>query len=488
MQPARRAQLPRASPRSFELTSPLGSAPPGSVKSGTSEPADAWHGRVATGTLLIWAPPIFAASSALFLIQFYFLKFATDVLLLPPLGVGLLFAAGRVWDAISDPIVGTWSDRTRTRLGRRRPWMLAGIPVLSFSIWMIWSPPDLAPAALAAWSAVALFTFYTGFTMYSVPHSSLGAELTTDHHDRSRVFGVQGASFTLGMLLAFGGLQYVNNAADPREAAAWLGLGAALLLPFVLVIPPLFLRERPDFQGRGALSSFAAMRDVLRSPHARLLLFAQFVQMAGGGVLGIMAPYMIEYVLQRTDLIGPLPAVYVIFNILSIPVWVRAARRFGKRSVWRVAMVGTGLSFGMLMFIGPNDFQLMGVMLVSAGLFGGCGFAVGPSILADVIDADEHATGERKEGAYTAAWGFAIKAGIALVIVVAAVALQVSDFVPNEEQSEGTLRMFRGLTGGLPLVMFLMAAVVFRRFSLDEAEHARIRAALDARATAVESG
>ena len=443
--------------------------------------SEAWRGRVAPRTLLVWALPIFAASSALFLVQFYFLKFATDVLLLPPLGVGLLFAAGRVWDAISDPIVGTWSDRTHTRLGRRRPWMLAGTPVLAVSLWMIWSPPDLGPVALAAWLAASLFVFYTGFTMYSVPHSSFGAELTTDHHDRSRIFGVQGASFTLGMLLAFGGLQYVNNAADSRAAAAQLGLGAALLLPFVLLIPPLFLRERPDFQGRGATSSFAAMRDVMRSPHARLLLFAQFVQMSGSGVLGVMAPYLIEYVLQRTDLIGPLPAIYVIFSILSIPVWVRAARRFGKRDVWRVAMVGTGLSFGMLIFIGPNDFVLMAVILVSAGVFGGCGFAVGPSILADVIDADEHVTGQRKEGAYTAAWGFAIKAGIALVIVVAAVALQLSDFVPNQEQSEGTLWMFRGLAGGMPLVMFLLAAFVFRRFDLNEAEHTKIRAELDAR-------
>jgi len=283
------------------------------------------------------------------------------------------------------------------------------------------------------------------------------------------------------MLLAFGGLQYISNASEPRAAAAHVGVGAALVLPWILLIPPVFLRERPDYQGRGGANPLTAMGDVLRSRHARLLLTAQFVQMAGAGVLGIMAPYMIEYVLRRTDLIGPLPAVYVICNILSIPVWVRAARRFGKRDVWRVAMVGTGLSFGMLMFIGTNDFQWMALMLISAGIFGGCGFAVGPSILADVIDADEHATGQRKEGAYTAAWGFAIKAGIALVIVVAAVALQVSDFVPNEEQSAGTLRMFRGLTGGMPLVLFLFAAFVFRRFDLGEAEHATVRAELDAR-------
>ena len=94
------------------------------------EPVAAPHDRVAIGTLLSYAPPVVALSSPLFMVQFYFLNFATDVLLLAPLGVGLLFAAGRAWDAISDPIVGTWSDRTSTRLGRRRPWMLASIPLL----------------------------------------------------------------------------------------------------------------------------------------------------------------------------------------------------------------------------------------------------------------------------------------------------------------------------------------------------------------------
>ena len=78
-------------------------------------------GRVPLGTVLSYGPPIVGISALLFFVQFFFLKFATDVFLMAPATVGLLFALGRVWDAVSDPIVGTWSDRTRTRLGRRRP-------------------------------------------------------------------------------------------------------------------------------------------------------------------------------------------------------------------------------------------------------------------------------------------------------------------------------------------------------------------------------
>jgi Na+/melibiose symporter-like transporter len=314
-------------------------------------------------TLLAYAPPVVGLSAPLFMVQFYFLNFATDVLLLTPFVVSVLFATGRVWDAISDPIVGTLSDRTQTRLGRRRPWMLAGILPLMMSLLMIWSPPDLTAGMLYAWLTLGLFTFYTAFTMFSVPHSALGAELTTDHHDRNRIFGAQGAAFTLGMMMAFGGMQYVTNASAPREAAGQLVWVAVFVLPFILLIPPTQLRERVEYQGRGAASSMGAMRDVLKNPHARLLLTAQFIQLMGSGVLGIMAPYLMRYVLKRPDLIGVLPALFVLCSISSIPIWVRLSRRFGKRNVWVTGMIGSGLSFGSILLIGEGDYILMGAAL-----------------------------------------------------------------------------------------------------------------------------
>jgi len=441
--------------------------------------------RVPLRTLLTYAPPVAALSAPLFMVQFYFLNFATDVLLLAPLGVGILFAAGRVWDAVSDPIVGTLSDRTHTRLGRRRPWMFAGIPLLMASLLMIWRPPEVSDGLLYAWLTLALFAFYTAFTMFSVPHMALGAELSKDHHDRNRIFGSQAAAFTFGMMLAFGGMQYVTNAAAPRDAAAQLAIVAILVLPWILLIPPTLLRERAEYQGRGAASSLRAMRDVLKNPHARLLLTAQFIQLMGSGVLGIMAPYLMRYVLKRPDLIGVMPAMFVVCSIVSISIWIRLTRRFGKRNCWIAGMIGSGLSFGMILFVGENDFVLMGCVLVSAGFFIGSGMMVGNSMLADVIDWDECETGERKEGAYSAAWGFAIKSATAIVIIVVSAALQFSDFRPNEEQTEGTLLMLRVFNGGIPLVMFLLGAFWFRRFELNESEHAEIRAELDRRAAAV---
>jgi GPH family glycoside/pentoside/hexuronide:cation symporter len=434
--------------------------------------------------LLSYSPSVVGLSGPLFIVQFYFLNFATDVLLLAPLSVGLLFAAGRVWDAVSDPIVGTLSDRTRTSLGRRRPWMLAGIPLLMVSFVMIWSPPEFESFGMYVWTAVALFSFYTSYTMYSVPHSALGAELTTDYHERNLIFGANSAAFTFGMLLAFGGMQYVMNAEDSRLAASRIGFGVAAVLPFILLVPPVRLREKAEYQGRGATSSLGAMRDVLANPHARLLLTVQFCQLAGSGVLGLMAPYLMRYVVKRPDLVGVMPGIFVVFTIFSIPIWVRITRHVGKKNAWIAGLFGSGFSFGMILLVGEGDLVLLGTLLCFAGFFAGCGMMVGNSILADVIDWDELQTGERKEGAYSAAWGFAIKSATAIIIVLVSIALQFSDFEANQAQSEATIWMLRILNGGLPLVMYTIAGFLFMQFGLDEVAHARVRAELDARATA----
>jgi Na+/melibiose symporter-like transporter len=432
--------------------------------------------RVPLRTVLAYGPPILGLSGLLFFIQFFFLKFATDVLLLAPATVGVVFALGRAWDALSDPIAGTLSDRTRSRLGRRRPWMLAAIPILGLGFAMTWAPPKaISGSALYAWIGLALFVFYSGYTAYAIPHTSLGAELTPDHHDRTRIFGVRHASFMFGVALAFAGMQFVENADDSRAAAASVAWVAIPLMAIVLLIPACCVKERPEHSRRGGRRSLSAMADVLRNPHARLLLAVTFVEIAGTSVLGIVAPYMIVYVLKRPDLIGPLPAVFLVSSIVAIPLWVRASKRFGKRNAWIVAMIGLALFFGALFFVGEGEVTLLAALFALAGFAAGCGGAIGFSMLADVIDFDESRSGERKEGAYAAAQGFATKAANTTIILLTGLVLQLSGFVPNADQTPTAKLAISGLLAGVPFSMFLVGAALLSRFRLDSIEHARIR-------------
>ena len=436
--------------------------------------------------LAAFAGPLFGLSTPFFFVLFYYFKFATDVLGIAPLVFGLVFAIGRVWDAISDPLAGLLSDRTRTRFGRRRPWLVAAIPLYAASVLMCWNPPaSLTGAPLIAWVSVALFLFFTAFTMYGVPHQALGAELSEDHHERSRIFGARHISFTIGMMGAFGFMHVASNADDVRDAVSNLALLTVIAASLILLIPPLFVPERAGYMGRGGASPTQTLRDVTRNPHARLLIAVWFIESMGIGILGILSPYQIEYVLMRKDLTAVLPAAFVGMLVLSVPIWVWISRKIGKRDAWRAAMVIGGVGFGSTFFAGQGDVALMAVTLVVAGFAFGCGGAVGPSILADVIDYDEYETGERKEGAYSSAQGLALKLANAAIIVLAGVVLEFSGFEPNVEQTEGTKLILRAVYGGLPFTMLLLAAFVFRKFSLSADEHARIRARLDERAASV---
>lgn len=455
---------------------PLSSGPDLSAPNGADP-----DGKAGLAATLAYAPPAVGWASGLMLVQFFFMKYGTDVLLLSPVAVGLIFFFGRVWDALSDPVVGMLSDRTRTRLGRRRPWMLGALPVLCLAVVAVFSPPELSPRMLLVWVTVATFVYYTAHTAYQIPHQSLGAELSKDHLERNRIFGILSIALTGGMLVAFAGMQYVTNHAVPREAAARLGLGLAGCMFVILLIPPLLLRERAEYQGRGSRRGLGAMKDLAANPNARSLLTAHFVQMMGAATLGILAPYYYQYVLGRPDLIAVMPAIFVFSSIGAIPVWIRLSARFGKAPMWRVALIGAALAFGAVGLVPPGGVIYVGVLMMVTGFFIGCGTMVGPSLLADVIDADEFDTGERKEGVYSAAWGFVIKSSNAVVVLLTGIALQLSAFEPNQDQTGSVLWLLRGIVGGLPLVAMTTGSWVLRRFTLDAETHARIREAIEAR-------
>lgn len=466
-------------------------AAPDLPTSPTPTPAAAYVG-LPRATLAAYALPSVGPMFLYNLILVMYLNFATDHLGAAPGAVGLLFFLAKAWDGVSDPLAGALSDRTRTRLGRRRPWLLASaVPLALFSI-MAWAPPQgLSGPALVTWISVAIFGFYTAYTAFDVPHMALGAELTVaDGRGRNRLYAWRQMLRTLGMLAAFGvGTAVVADPESGRQGAFVLALvaGAVTVTTLaygVLSLPP----ERPDFVARGGQRPFRAVGDVLRNPHARLLLAVFFVESMGTGAIGVLVPYSVRYVMELpTSFIPAVLLTYVAATLVGIPIWVRLASRFEKRHLWLFAMVQGGLGFGLLLFVGKGDWPLAVVASFIAGSAGACGNTLGQSLKADVIDVDELRTGERKEGAYFAAWSLVGKLAGGLMVGVVGVTLDALGYVENVPQTETVRRAMVWLMGGMPLLGYGIGTVLFARFRLTQAEHARIRAELDARAAAARS-
>jgi GPH family glycoside/pentoside/hexuronide:cation symporter len=434
--------------------------------------------RLSAATLAAYGGPSFAFAYLLFFVQFYFLKYATDVLLLAPAVVSVLFGVAKLWDAVNCPLVGSWSDRVRSPWGRRRPFLVGSLPLLVGAFAALWlAPAGLGKAALSVWMGVALLVFFTALDLYTLPQLALGAELSSDSNERTRLFAVRQMSFTAGLLLAFGGIQFAMNTADQRVAAAELAVPAALVAALVLLVTPLALREPAHAGGRGGRGLIPAFRDVLATRAARRLLAVEGIEAAGVGAVGTLGPYVAEYLLRRPDVVGLLPAAYVLSGVVAIPLWVRAASRFGARRTWMAAMLIAAAAFGCIWLVGPGDLELMLALLALAGASMGCGTVLGKALLADVIDLDERRTGERKEGAYSAASTLVLKAGAALSIAASGPVMTATGFVPNVEQTAESLVGIRILFAGLPCVGFLLGAWVFRGFSLDEGAPQPARAA-----------
>lgn len=455
-------------------------------------PAD---GRVGWSTVVSFGMPGLGAGYMYLMMSLYVMKFATDVLLIAPAIMGLIFSASRIWDAISDPLAGYLSDRTRIRYGRRRSWILASTLPIGAAFVMVFAPPQgLSGTGLAVWMGVAVIGFYSAMTVFFVPHLSLGAELSSNYHERSRLFGVRHGFYTFGSILSLISFYILISAeqqgqAVVRESAYQLALLASAVMMLLIVLSVGQLRERSDYQGRVNENPFHAFRDVWRNPHARLLIIVTFIENVGSAAIGALTLYVAQYVVGAPLWAPVMILCYMIPSSFSVPLWIPLSRRFGKVRLWMFSMLLTGLSFGAMFalpFLDGVPFKIGYICVAAffAGLAAGCGGTLSPSIQGDVIDYDEMQTGERKEGSYFAAWNFVYKGATGVMLLLTGFVLQLSGFVPNQPQSMTVQVAMVTLYGLFPLVCYGIGAFLFRRFTLDEAEHAKIRAVLNERLTA----
>jgi len=432
---------------------------------------------VPRSVLVAYAAPAVATSFVFTAVSLYLLKFSTDVLLIAPATVGLLFAVGRFWDAFTDPVVGHLSDRTRSRLGRRRPWLLGSALPVAVAYLAIWSPPAAAAEGwLSLWMGGSILAFYTAITAFTVPYTALGAELSAGYHERTRVFGAKAFGDHVGIVLGAASLLFMENASDPRAAAACVAILAGLLMVVGTAWATAALREPAEHQGRGGVRRpHEAFADVLRNREARILLAVFFLEMLGYQTFVVLLPYVTQYVLETPGATAWYLLAAILTTLVTLPVWVPWSRRFGKVPVWGTSLaVKTGVFAGMAL-VGPGDWLLIGGLTVVFGAATGGGAVLGPSLKADVIDTDEATTGERKEGTFFAAWGLAIKLAVGMAILISGSLLSAIDFRPNAAQAPEALLGIRAAVSALPVACHVLAIVLLAGLHMDEGGHAGLR-------------
>ena len=439
------------------------------------------------GTTISYGMPAIGAGYMYLLMSLYVMKFSTDVLLIAPAVMGAIFSISRIWDAISDPIAGYLSDRTTFKFGRRRTWMLISFVPIAFGFLAVFSPPEtLQGQSLDLWMMIAILSFYSAITLFNVPHMALGAELSEDYHERTRLFGVRHIGFTLGSILSLVSMSLLiseesSPTGDVRELAGDLALFAVLAMTLMIFFSVSRLKENPEFQNRVNKNPFKAFRDIWVNPHARILIIVLFIENLGGAVIGVLTLYVTQYIVEAPAWAPLIIFAYMLPSALSVPLWIPLSRKFGKIRLWVFSLALTGVSFGGIFIIPFLDSvsERLIVMFLGAALGGmaaGCGGAIGPSVKGDVIDYDEYLTGERKEGSYFAALNFVFKSATGIMLLVTGFVLQFSGFIPNQPQTMEVKMALISLYGLVPLVFYSLGAyLLYTKFTFGEKEHAAIK-------------
>ncbi len=430
------------------------------------------------------------------LLQVYLLKFYNTVAGLPPFYTGLALAIAIVWDAISDPIMGTISDRTETRHGRRRPYFLPGAIALSLAFIAIYNPPALTGrSALFFYLLSSYLILNTATTVIGVPHASLGAELSFDRHERTsiyasrRVFGALG--LVVGTVLPAVILGTLGGESEPGAVARSRSLASVVIAPVLIATAAWSFRAtrgRDDEAAthpatgrsvwRHLVDTFRQQRSAFRNPVFLPLLVAFVIAGVGRAVNASIALYYYDYRLglgeERTVFAVLLP--FFATFLVCIPFWVRVSRRKGKKTPAILGVLGLGAMTTILYPALPPGSVLGPMITAVLGGFFGSSIVLLDSLVADTVDYDKLRTGLNREGLYFGVWKMSTKLARALGLLMSGYLLSGIGFdrtaITQSPEVAWRLALIFGPVVGLT---FVAGGLVLWAMPLTEERHRRIQ-------------
>lgn len=425
------------------------------------------------------------------ILSFYYLVFLTDVVRINPALAGTVILISKVYDAITDPFEGVISDRTRTRLGRRRPYFLIGIPLILLSFFTLFYPVDFAQETSRFIFVIFTYLFYsTIVSIVMLNYNALQSELSLDYDERTALSSARILFSTISSIIcALIPLEIVKAFPDVRQGYIIMGLvfGTFFALPFIATF--LSARERLEFQKPPEKFN---LRDTFIEPFKMrafvvVLLMFLFASIAADSVSSIVV-YFMKYHLLRGDEANYVAGTMLVFQVIALPFFSAYSRKTNKRrafitgvAVWMVSML---LSY----FIVPGGpFLFVYIFAALVGIGTGGYFISIYAIFPDLPDVDELRTGERREGVFgsliTLMRKFSGAVGIFIVSNVLALAgyikpvEQVVEGVTrlvDQPQSAGFILTLRLIFILVPLVMLSLAIFVAYKLPLTHQVHARL--------------
>ena len=421
-----------------------------------------------------------------------------------PALVGLLSAIPRFTDASTDPVMGYISDNTRSRWGRRRPFIFVGAILAGVFFAALWQlPRDAGEGLLFGLFLAGSLLFFLGYTVFATPWVALGYELTPDYHERTRLMGVQNFFSQCAYLIApwFLWFMKLDFFTDIRDGASSLAILVGVACMAVGVLPAILLRERFRNTAAGSLETASRLERISGEARRFLKGFAQslrnrpflklcgatFLVFNGFQLIAAFQSYVIIYYMFAGDLgaagyyIGLFGTIATIstFAVVAFAAWLGTA--VGKRHAFFICIGISTLGYGLKWFCyDPANpvLLLLPAPLLAFGL--GSLFTLMPSMVADICDLDELETGERREGMYGSIFWWVVKLGMAAALAAGGFLLNFTGFDVALEGNQTVSALFwmRVCDVVIPVITSLLAIALVASYDLSESRAREIRARL----------
>ncbi len=442
------------------------------------------------------------------------------------LGISLIAMAGiilaaRLSDVVTDPLVGVLSDRMKTPIGRRKPWIIVGTPFLLYAMYKLFLPPE-QPTIL--YFGLWVVMIYLAFTIVQLPYMAWGAELSTGYNDRTRItgrreqfhyFGVVVATAlplvagtliylsssgnTLGDLLANVseelGAVMAARAGNPGPILEWMFIFVAVILPTTVFIAVVFVHEPDQLVIPRRKPSFLASLKVIRrnGPFVRLIV-CYTVSAIGGAMTGALSFFFVKHCINAGEWYSVYLLVYYVASVVGLFFWMWLATRIGKHRTFIVLVIWYSVWASFIPFIPEGWFGVFLFIMVNKGCTEGAMLALPASMAADAVDIDSARTGEQRAGLYFSVWGMLLKGGVALGGAIALFVVGIFGFDPTADPNlartpdgnSATSLMVVAISYSIIPACFKFIALPFIwNYPLTEERQVRIRKRLEQRGVRV---
>lgn len=461
------------------------------VSSTTDEP----RGRLPFSSKLAFGAGDLGPAIATAIASFFQLFFLTTVAGLGPGAAGTILLVVKLWDAVNDPIMGWLTDRTVSKFGRRRPWLLYGAVPFGLLFFLQWIVPPFDDTGKFFYYLVVALLFDTAFTVVSVPYTALTPELTRDYDERTSLTSFRFAFSIGGSLMAASLHQIiVNNYCVDPQACQGAGLqpgylvagavwGVCCVLPFIWC----FLGTKERYEAPQSAPEAGLLEQIRVALSNKPFLFVIGIYLFSWLAVQITASvltFFITFWMRKPEIIPLMLLAVQGSAFVFLFIWSAISRRIGKKAVYIIGMVFWIIVQAALFFVQPDQTTLAIVLAVLAGVGVATAYLIPWSMMPDVIELDELRTGQRREGVFYGFMVFLQKLGLALGLFLVGLSLELQGFNQAAgigEQPESALVAIRVMIGPIPAVILLCGIVLTAFYPITRQKHQEMLDALAAR-------